>query len=175
MSDWETVAASESAGQDFLQFLIEILKVKWPNWMACCTWNNCLFVFVFFFFISSRMLLEKSTAEEMLFSVTVSDQALTLQYGPNPLAISFRTEGRLPLESWTHLVLQVTNIEPSILILNHIGKNNCTWGWMKTVYFNWCTVRRRPALSSLAASFLPPNVSMNSRLCWQDCEASLFL
>ncbi|CAG11043.1 unnamed protein product [Tetraodon nigroviridis] len=59
------------------------------------------------------MVLEKSTAEKLLFSVTVSDQALTLRYGQNRLAVSFRTEGRLPLDSWTHLVLQVTNIEVS--------------------------------------------------------------
>lgn len=66
------------------------------------------------------MLLEKSTAEKLLFSVTVSDQALTLRYGQNQLTISFRTEGRLPLESWTHLVLQVTNIQQSILLLNDL-------------------------------------------------------
>lgn len=64
------------------------------------------------------MLLEKSTAEKLLFSVTVSDQALTLRYGQNQLAISFRTEGRLPPESWTHLVLQVTNIKQRILLQN---------------------------------------------------------
>lgn len=61
--------------------------------------------------MSSRMLLEKRSAESSLVSVMVSDQAVTLRYGQNPLAISFRTEGRLSLDSWTHLVLQVTHVK----------------------------------------------------------------
>lgn len=82
---------------------------------------------VLFFLLFSRMVLEKSTAGKLLFSVTVSDQALTLRHGQNRLAVSFRTEGRLPLDSWTHLVLQVTNIEVSCYWTTNIllWKENC--------------------------------------------------
>ncbi|CAB1442997.1 unnamed protein product [Pleuronectes platessa] len=56
------------------------------------------------------MLLEKSVGERLLFSVTVSEQAVTLRYvqsrGQTTMTVSFRTEGRLALERWTHLVLQ---------------------------------------------------------------------
>lgn len=60
------------------------------------------------------MLLEKSYREQLVFSVTVSEQAVTLRYGQpgsqTPLTVSFRTEGKLALERWTHLVLQVWNL-----------------------------------------------------------------
>lgn len=66
-------------------------------------------------FVSFRMLLEKSSGERLFFSVTVSEQAVTLWYGQSssqtPLTVSFRTEGRLKLERWTHLVLQVTDLK----------------------------------------------------------------
>ncbi|KAF3832463.1 hypothetical protein F7725_026128 [Dissostichus mawsoni] len=56
------------------------------------------------------MLLEKSSRERLFFSVTVSEQAVNLHYGQSssqtPLTASFRTEGRLTPERWTHLVLQ---------------------------------------------------------------------
>ncbi|XP_045888237.1 uncharacterized protein LOC123958722 isoform X1 [Micropterus dolomieu] len=59
------------------------------------------------------MLLEKSSGERLFYSVTVSEQAVTLWHGQSssqtPLTVSFRTEGRLTLDRWTHLVLQVTN------------------------------------------------------------------
>lgn len=68
---------------------------------------DCLLVF------PVRMLLEKRSAEMLFFSVTVSERSLTLRYGQSgsqtPLTVSFRTEGRLVAETWTHLVLQVTN------------------------------------------------------------------
>lgn len=68
-------------------------------------------------FVLLRMLLEKSSADWLCFSVTVSEQAVTLQYGqPSgyiPLVVSFRTEGRIPPQRWTHLVLQVRSLEGS--------------------------------------------------------------
>lgn len=61
--------------------------------------------------VSLRMLLEKSSMEQLVFSVTVSEQALTLRYSQpssrTPLAVSFRTHGKLALERWTHVALQV--------------------------------------------------------------------
>lgn len=69
--------------------------------------------FIVCVFDSLRMLLEKSSGERLFYSVTVSEQAVTLWYGQSssqtPLTVSFRTEGRLTLDRWTHLVLQVTN------------------------------------------------------------------
>ncbi|KAG7237867.1 hypothetical protein INR49_031761 [Caranx melampygus] len=60
------------------------------------------------------MLLEKSLREWLVFSVTVSEQAVTLRYAQTrsqtTLTVSFRTEGRVALERWTHLVLQVRNL-----------------------------------------------------------------
>lgn len=61
--------------------------------------------------VSLRMLLEKSSSEQLVFSVSVSAQAVTLRHGQPgtraPLSVSFRTEGKLALERWTHVVLQV--------------------------------------------------------------------
>ncbi|KAM7406312.1 hypothetical protein PAMP_000697 [Pampus punctatissimus] len=58
------------------------------------------------------MLLEKSSEERLVFSVTVSEQVVTLRYGQSSsqalLSVTFTTEGRLALERWTHLVLQFT-------------------------------------------------------------------
>ncbi|XP_074481361.1 usherin [Sebastes fasciatus] len=66
------------------------------------------------------MLLEKSSGERLFFSVTVSEQAVTLLYGQSrrqtPLTVSFRTEGRLTLEKWTHLVLQVHDRRVSLFL-----------------------------------------------------------
>lgn len=66
-------------------------------------------------FVLLRMLLEKSSADRLCFSVTVSEQAVTLQYGQpsshSPLLVSFRTEGRIPPQRWTHLVLQVRSLQ----------------------------------------------------------------
>ncbi|KAM7423873.1 hypothetical protein PAMA_000303 [Pampus argenteus] len=57
------------------------------------------------------MLLEKSSGERLVFSVTVSEQVVTLRYGQSSsqalLSVTFTTEGRLALERWTHLLLQV--------------------------------------------------------------------
>ncbi|XP_070842368.1 usherin [Chaetodon trifascialis] len=66
------------------------------------------------------MLLEKSSGEHLFFSVTVSEPAVTLRYSQSgsqtPLTISFRTEGRLTLERWTHLVLQVHDRRVSLFL-----------------------------------------------------------
>lgn len=54
------------------------------------------------------MLLEKSLGEQLVFSVTVSEQTVTLRNGRSSgQTVTFRTEGRLQLERWTHLTLQV--------------------------------------------------------------------
>lgn len=67
-----------------------------------------------FVLVSLRMLLEKSAGERLCFSVTVSELAVTLRYSQAgssvPLAVSFRTEGRISPQRWTHLSLQVTHI-----------------------------------------------------------------
>ncbi|XP_010791101.1 usherin [Notothenia coriiceps] len=66
------------------------------------------------------MLLEKSSRQRLFFSVTVSEQAVNLHYGQSssqtPLTASFRTEGRLTPERWTHLVLQVHNRHVSLFL-----------------------------------------------------------
>ncbi|TMS13118.1 Usherin [Larimichthys crocea] len=66
------------------------------------------------------MLLEKSSEERLLFSVTVSEQAVTLRYGQSssqtPLMVSFRTEGRITTKRWTHLVLQVHDRRVSLFL-----------------------------------------------------------
>uniref|UniRef100_A0A3Q1ERN5 Usher syndrome 2A (autosomal recessive, mild) n=1 Tax=Acanthochromis polyacanthus TaxID=80966 RepID=A0A3Q1ERN5_9TELE len=65
--------------------------------------------------VSLRMLLEKSLGGRLVFSLMVSGQEVTLRYSPSnsqtPLSINFRTEGRLGLDEWTHLVLQVRNLK----------------------------------------------------------------
>ncbi|KAM3876945.1 usherin [Diretmus argenteus] len=66
------------------------------------------------------VLLEKSSAGHLVFVVAVSEQAVTLRYGQSssqpPLTISFRTEGRVALETWTHLVLQVHDSRVSLFL-----------------------------------------------------------
>ncbi|XP_044201958.1 usherin [Thunnus albacares] len=66
------------------------------------------------------MLLEKSSGQKLVFSVTVSEQVVTLRYGQYSsqtlLMVSFRTEGRLALERWTHLVLQVHDRRVSLFL-----------------------------------------------------------
>ncbi|AWP01780.1 putative usherin-like [Scophthalmus maximus] len=66
------------------------------------------------------MLLEKSLGERLLFSVTVSEQVVTLRYvqsrSQTTLTVHFRAEGRLALERWTHLVLQVHDRRVSLFL-----------------------------------------------------------
>ncbi|XP_030271338.1 usherin [Sparus aurata] len=66
------------------------------------------------------MLLEKSSREQLFFSVTVSEQAVTLRYSQRsshtPLTVIFKTEGRLTLGSWTHLVLQIHDRRVSLFL-----------------------------------------------------------
>lgn len=72
------------------------------------------FIVYVYVFVSLRMLLEKSSGQRLVFSLTVSGQAIVLRYGQSnnqTSMISFRTEDRLGLETWTHLVLQVRNIQ----------------------------------------------------------------
>lgn len=74
--------------------------------------------------VSHRMLLEKSSEERLVFTVTVSEKTVTIRYSQansqTPLMVRFRTEGRLVLERWTHLVLQVRN-------LNSLELCKCVW------------------------------------------------
>uniref|UniRef100_A0A3B3X6F7 Usher syndrome 2A (autosomal recessive, mild) n=1 Tax=Poecilia mexicana TaxID=48701 RepID=A0A3B3X6F7_9TELE len=63
------------------------------------------------------MLLEKSSDNRLVFSLTVSERAVALRYGRTDgltsHTVSFRTEGRLQLNRWTHLTLQVRNLSGS--------------------------------------------------------------
>ncbi|XP_051795531.1 usherin [Acanthochromis polyacanthus] len=66
------------------------------------------------------MLLEKSLGGRLVFSLMVSGQEVTLRYSPSnsqtPLSINFRTEGRLGLDEWTHLVLQIHDRRVSLFL-----------------------------------------------------------
>ncbi|XP_075319241.1 usherin [Odontesthes bonariensis] len=66
------------------------------------------------------MLLEKSLGKQLFFSLTVSEQAVTLRYGQSnnrtSLAVSFKTEGRLQLERWIHLTLQINDRHASLFL-----------------------------------------------------------
>lgn len=81
-----------------------------PVFSLCCCWIKAFL----WFYCVLRMLLEKSSGERLCFSVTVSELAVTLQYSQPgssiPLAVSFRTEGRISPQRWTHLALQVTHL-----------------------------------------------------------------
>ncbi|XP_029281914.1 LOW QUALITY PROTEIN: usherin [Cottoperca gobio] len=123
------------------------------------------------------MLLEKSSGERLVFSVTVSEQAVILRYGQSssrtPLTVSFRTEGRLTLGKWTHLVLQVHDrrvslfldgleedgtpfdIQPLTARLSDISEDGAMWvglssngsnqfiGWMQDFRFYPATLTNR--------------------------------
>uniref|UniRef100_A0A3Q3E844 Usher syndrome 2A (autosomal recessive, mild) n=1 Tax=Hippocampus comes TaxID=109280 RepID=A0A3Q3E844_HIPCM len=62
--------------------------------------------------LGEMMLLEKNSRDQLIFSVTLSERVVKMQYtqsrSSTPLTISFRTEGRLVMEKWTHITLQVT-------------------------------------------------------------------
>ncbi|XP_059204973.1 usherin [Centropristis striata] len=63
------------------------------------------------------ILLEKSSGEQLSFSLTVSLEVVTLRYGQSSSqTVSFRTEGRLTLQRWTHLVLQVHDRRVSLFL-----------------------------------------------------------
>uniref|UniRef100_A0A3B5M4G7 Usher syndrome 2A (autosomal recessive, mild) n=1 Tax=Xiphophorus couchianus TaxID=32473 RepID=A0A3B5M4G7_9TELE len=66
------------------------------------------------------MLLEKSSDNRLVFSLTVSERAVALRYGQtNGLTshtISFRTEGRLQLNRWTHITLQIYGQRASLFL-----------------------------------------------------------
>uniref|UniRef100_A0A3Q3IYQ0 Usher syndrome 2A (autosomal recessive, mild) n=1 Tax=Monopterus albus TaxID=43700 RepID=A0A3Q3IYQ0_MONAL len=63
---------------------------------------------------------DQISREWLVFSVTVSQQSVTLRYAQSrnktPLTVSFRTEGKLALERWTHLVLQVHDRHASVFL-----------------------------------------------------------
>ncbi|CAL8351742.1 unnamed protein product [Merluccius merluccius] len=66
------------------------------------------------------VLLEKSAAGRLVFVLTVSERAMVLRYGQSSglglLSVSFRTEGRLSLHRWSHLVLQVHDRHVSLFL-----------------------------------------------------------
>lgn len=99
----------------FLRWSFKILTAKYscePFWTVNWCRHNWILYCLCVFFVSLRMLLEKSSEQRLFFSLTVSGEAIILRYGQsnNQTSMnSFRTEGRLGLESWTHLVLQVSN------------------------------------------------------------------
>ncbi|CAL8351750.1 unnamed protein product [Merluccius merluccius] len=68
------------------------------------------------------VLLEKSAAGRLVFVLTVSERAMVLRYGQSSglglLSVSFRTEGRLSLHRWSHLVLQVRASKQSEMTLS---------------------------------------------------------
>lgn len=105
MSRWET-ACSGTWLQGPLCLLFFELSYN------CSSLQHIFLLCAFLFPL--RMLLEKSLGERLLFSVTVSEQVVTLRYvqsrSQTTLTVHFRAEGRLALERWTHLVLQVRNL-----------------------------------------------------------------
>ncbi|XP_047436500.1 usherin [Mugil cephalus] len=70
--------------------------------------------------VGEMMLLEKSLGEQLVFSLTVSGEAVTLRYGQSSsrssLSNTFKTEGRLGLEKWTHVVLQIYDRHVSLFL-----------------------------------------------------------
>ncbi|XP_035991625.1 usherin [Fundulus heteroclitus] len=66
------------------------------------------------------MLLEKSSEEGLVFSLTVSERGVTFRHGQTnsltSLTVSFRTEGRLQLDKWTHLTLQIYDQSASLFL-----------------------------------------------------------
>ncbi|XP_014832285.1 PREDICTED: usherin-like isoform X1 [Poecilia mexicana] len=66
------------------------------------------------------MLLEKSSDNRLVFSLTVSERAVALRYGRTDgltsHTVSFRTEGRLQLNRWTHLTLQIYDQRASLFL-----------------------------------------------------------
>jgi len=114
----------------------------------------------------SRVLLEKSSGARVVFVLTVSERAVVLRYGlpsgPALLAVSFRTQGRLSLHRWTHLVLQVraskdsgdyitsTAVWNSVrlkLIISSISEMLCVLtialtGWIYRVQWEWLQMNR---------------------------------
>ena len=91
------------------------------------------------------MLLEKSSEERLVFSVTMSEQAVTLRYGQSrsqsPLTVSFRTEGRLTLDKWTHLVLQVTNLNGLGILVMPVEHAVVSHMIMSMYIYTMCTHR----------------------------------
>ncbi len=124
-------------------------------------------------FASLRMLLEKSSGERLFFSATVSEQAVTLRYGQSsrqtPLTISFRTEGRLTLDRWTHLVLQVTNLLEIPMVawkrtaLLNMPFNSCHKGCENRMV--WYTVSLSSSLYVLVFDSLSIFFSSSPRTC----------
>uniref|UniRef100_A0A3B5QN66 Usherin n=1 Tax=Xiphophorus maculatus TaxID=8083 RepID=A0A3B5QN66_XIPMA len=82
--------------------------------------NSFVFISSSLCFLSHRMLLEKSSDNRLVFSLTVSERAVALRYGQtNGLTshtISFRTEGRLQLNRWTHITLQIYGQRASLFL-----------------------------------------------------------
>ncbi|XP_051920397.1 usherin isoform X1 [Hippocampus zosterae] len=70
--------------------------------------------------LGEMMLLEKNSRDQLIFSVTVSDRVVKMQYtqskSSTPLTVSFRTEGRLVMEKWTHIALQVHDRHVSLFL-----------------------------------------------------------
>ncbi|XP_077419247.1 usherin isoform X1 [Vanacampus margaritifer] len=70
--------------------------------------------------LGEMMLLEKNSRDQLVFSLTVSEQVVRMQYSRSgsstPVAVSFRTEGRLVMDRWTHVVLQVHDRHASLFL-----------------------------------------------------------
>ncbi|XP_061132682.1 usherin [Syngnathus typhle] len=70
--------------------------------------------------LGEMMLLEKSSRDQSVFAVTVSERDVSLKYtqstSSEPLIVSFKTEGRLVVDTWTHIVLQVHDRHASLFL-----------------------------------------------------------
>nr|XP_061796460.1 usherin-like [Nerophis lumbriciformis] len=70
--------------------------------------------------LGEMMLLEKKSRDQLVFSVTVSELVVSMKYtqsrSSTPLSVSFRTEGRLVMDRWTHIVLQIHDRHVSLFL-----------------------------------------------------------
>ncbi|KAJ7988959.1 hypothetical protein DPEC_G00314590 [Dallia pectoralis] len=65
------------------------------------------------------VVLEKSSAERLTFQLTVSELVVTLRYGLSSgqvVSLALATMGRLPVDRWTHLALQVHGKSVSLFL-----------------------------------------------------------
>ncbi|XP_077569166.1 usherin [Stigmatopora nigra] len=70
--------------------------------------------------LGEMTLLEKKSKNQLVFSLTVSEQIVSMKYSQDrtstPMTVNFRTEGRLVMDRWTHIVLQVHDKHASLFL-----------------------------------------------------------
>ena len=90
---------------------------------VCVPVSVCVCVFDLALCSSLRTVIEKSSEDQLVFLLTVSESVVNLRYGQphsgqtddqtggqssgQPLSVSFSTRGRITVDRWTHLALQV--------------------------------------------------------------------